>query len=96
MAGFKFICRTCEKEFLSHTSARGKYCTRTCSHEARRLHIPKAELVERKRLYDIQYRSKNRERLKAKKSEYFKRVYSANPDKFRYDGSFVDIGRIDA
>jgi hypothetical protein len=42
---------------------------------AKRIHKPKAQKVEEKRLYDIEYRRKNRTMLKAKKSAYFQRTY---------------------
>jgi hypothetical protein len=51
------------------------YCDRTCSGLARRKHQTKAELVERKRIYDARYREKNRAALKAKKAAYFQRTY---------------------
>ena len=38
---------------------------------------------EKKRLYDIEYRKKNKEKLKRKKAEYLKKDYSENPDKYK-------------
>lgn len=53
------------------------FCNRECFGLAhRRKVIPtKAELVERKRLYDIEYRAKNKDLLKAKKAAAFLRTY---------------------
>lgn len=51
------------------------YCDRTCAGLARRKSKTKTQKVEEKRLYDIEYRRKNRARLKAEKRAYFKRTY---------------------
>lgn len=51
------------------------YCNRICSGLGRRLGKTKAEKVAAKRLYDMEYRAKNRAMLKAKKAEYFQRTY---------------------
>jgi len=41
------------------------------------------EKKEQKRLYDIEYRKKNREKIKKRKAEAFKLDYAANPEKYR-------------
>ena len=51
------------------------YCDRVCSGLGRRTGKTKAQKVEEKRLYDMEYRRKNRALLKAKKAEYFQRTY---------------------
>lgn len=51
------------------------YCNRTCAGLARRKHKTKNQLVAEKAEYDRQYRERNREMLKRKKHEYFKRTY---------------------
>lgn len=82
-------CNACRKKFQVELGQwnyrRAKYCSRPCSHEGRRFHRTDAEKKEIKRLYDIEFRRKNRERLKAEKAEYFKKVYAANPEKFQIE-----------
>jgi hypothetical protein len=51
------------------------YCDRRCSGLARRKGKTKAQKREEKRLYDIEYQAKNRERRLAQKKEYHKRTY---------------------
>lgn len=51
------------------------YCDMKCSGLARRKYKPKAQKVAEKRLYDLEYRRKNRKLLKAKKRAYFERTY---------------------
>ena len=51
------------------------YCSRRCSGLGRRLGKTKAQKIEEKRLYDIDYRAKNQALLKAKKRDYHKRTY---------------------
>lgn len=51
------------------------YCDRACAGLGRRKNYTEAEKKEIKRLYDIEYRDKNREARKAKAKEYFKRTY---------------------
>lgn len=51
------------------------YCDRRCSGLGRRQGKTKAQRVAEKAAYDAAYRAKNREMLKAKKHEYFKRTY---------------------
>lgn len=51
------------------------FCNRRCFGRARRKHKTKAQLVAEKKAYDAEYRKNNREMLKAKKHEHFKRSY---------------------
>lgn len=51
------------------------YCGRKCAGRGRRNNKTKAEKIEDKRLYDIAYRARNHELLKAKKAAYFQRTY---------------------
>lgn len=51
------------------------FCDKKCSGLGRRLNKTKAQLIEDKRLYDLEYRNKNKAMLKAKKAEAFKRNY---------------------
>lgn len=79
----KFTCPQCGIEADKSTSEvnRAKkvdakiYCSRLCSGLGRRQYIPKEELVKRKRLYDMEYRQKNLEKIKADKIAYFQRSY---------------------
>lgn len=54
----------------------GLYCNRACFGLAHRRKVPvtKAQLVERKRLYDAERRARLRERLKAEKAAYYQRT----------------------
>jgi hypothetical protein len=51
------------------------FCDKHCFGISRRRHKTKAQKVAEKRLYDIEYRRKNRKLLKAKKRAYFERTY---------------------
>lgn len=51
------------------------YCDRRCSGLGRRDGKTTAQRKEEKRLYDIQYRAKNLEWIKAKKRAHFQRTY---------------------
>ena len=51
------------------------YCDRICGGLGRRKNKSKAQKVEEKRVYDIEYRAKNSALLKAKKAAYFQRTY---------------------
>lgn len=51
------------------------YCSQRCSGLARRSSQTAADRKEAKRLYDIEYRAKNRKRLKKVKADYFQRTY---------------------
>lgn len=79
----KYRCAHCGKAndgFAGHVNraqARGLklYCDRKCSGLGRRLGKTKAQLKEEKRLYDIEYRAKNLEAIKAKKRAHFQKTY---------------------
>ena len=79
----KYRCAHCGKvndKWSGHVNrarARGLnlYCDRRCSGLGRRLHKTTAQRKEEKRLYDIEYRAKNLETLKAKKKAYFQKTY---------------------
>lgn len=51
------------------------YCNRRCSSLGRRQGKTKAQRIEEKRLYDMEYRSKNREMLKAKKRAHYLKTF---------------------
>lgn len=51
------------------------YCGRSCSGVGRRKNKTRDQKVEEKRLYDMEYRRKNKALLKAKKSAYFQQTY---------------------
>jgi hypothetical protein len=79
----KIRCAHCRKVAERQTSAVNRarkdglplYCDRRCSGLARRKHKTKAQRVAEKRLYDMAYRRKHLERLKAEKRAYFQRTY---------------------
>ncbi len=72
-------CANCNKSFKKDASQYrakgGKYCTRKCTAEAKRLNKSEKKLKEEKRIYDQQYRAKNLERIKQNKHNYFKMTY---------------------
>lgn len=51
------------------------FCNHRCFGLSRRIHKTKAQKVAEKRLYDMEYRRKNRELIKAKKAAHFKATY---------------------
>jgi len=51
------------------------YCDRKCAGLSRRINKSIDVKKEEKRLYDIEYRNKNKDLLKRKKGEYFQRTY---------------------
>lgn len=93
------ICPCCTNPFiievsrynyrLNRTSKSGVnniYCSRICSGIGRR--VSKEQKIENKRLYDIQYREKNKENLKQKKKTYNeskagREMQKRNRDKFK-------------
>lgn len=76
--GFPYNCATCGKPNLSPTGTRGKFCNKVCFGLSIRKNRTVKEKKEIKRLYDIEYRAKNRERLIREKREY----YQANHARF--------------
>lgn len=77
------VCPICGKEtdrLTGHVNRARKlglnvYCGRTCAGIGRRVERSCEEKKELKRLYDIEYRNKNSERLKSIKREYHLRTY---------------------
>jgi len=59
------------------------FCSKPCSHESRRQHIDAEIKKEEKRLYDIEYRKENAQRLKQDKKDFFQKDYAENPEKYR-------------
>lgn len=59
------------------------YCDRVCSGLGRRKNKSLDQKREEKRLYDAEYRAKNRAMLKAKKAAYHRRTY--DPEQARVD-----------
>lgn len=76
-----FTCEYCGKECykeIGHINRAKKiglrlYCDRKCFGLSKR--ITKAEKVQAKRLYDIEYRKRNPEEKKKKAAAYFQRTY---------------------
>jgi hypothetical protein len=79
----KHICgycgKECEKEQSQINRANRKglklYCNLQCAGAGKRKGYTDEDKKRIKREYDEQYRSKNKDLLKAKKHEYFKRTY---------------------
>ena len=74
-----FTCpcgRTAEKESgaINRAEKQGLriYCTRECAGRHRRKNKTSEQKKEERRLYDIEYRSKNRDLLKEKKAAYYR------------------------
>lgn len=59
------------------------YCDRKCAGLGRRTNKTIQQKKEEKRIYDNAYRLRNSEKIKIKKSEYFKRDYAKNPEKYK-------------
>lgn len=59
------------------------FCNRKCFGLSKRKNKTEKEKKEEKRLYDIEYRKKNVDRLKKQKAEYFKKDYAAHPEKYK-------------
>ena len=82
-----FNCAYCGKENWRHTGLVNRarrlglnlYCNRECAGLGRRKNYTEDEKKKAKKLYDIEYRKKNKERIKRKKAEYFQKTY--NPEK---------------
>ena len=76
-------CAHCGKRVKQPTSAINRalrigaplYCDKVCAGLGRRTHKTKAQKVSEKRMYDMEYRRKNRRKLKAAKRAYFERTY---------------------
>jgi len=59
------------------------YCNRECFALSHRKNKTEEQKKKEKREYDKAYREKNKRLIKAKKSEYFKKDYAKNPDKYK-------------
>lgn len=78
-----FRCATCravawkERGHINRSRKQGAplYCSRECAGIGRRKNKTEDQKKEEKRLYDAEYRRKNRAMLKAKKAAYHKRTY---------------------
>jgi hypothetical protein len=78
-----FVCAQCGKAGkkrlgdINRAAKSGSplFCGRKCFGRSRRLYKTKAQKIEEKRLYDIAYCARNRERRKAQKAAYHKRTY---------------------
>lgn len=73
-------CRRWTEKARGHVNRSRKagmpiFCDRWCFGASRRQYKSKAQKVEEKRLYDAEYRRKNRRLLKTKKRAYFERTY---------------------
>lgn len=79
----KFNCAHCGAQtdrpagHVNRARANGMklFCGRKCFGLDRRKHKTAAQKKEEKRLYDLKYRAKNLEAIKAKKKAYFQRTY---------------------
>ena len=91
MAKVSIICRQCGDTALLEACAVNRarkrglniYCGRICAGLGRRTNKTKAQKVEEKRIYDMAYRDKHRDRIKKEKAERFKRTY--DPEKARIE-----------
>lgn len=87
----EIICAFCKGPALVRTGCYNRavkigapqYCSRKCSGLGRRCTKPIEQKKEEKRLYDIEYRSKNIERLKIVGKAWHEKDYAANPEKYR-------------
>ena len=87
MAKSSVTCACCGVQFLKENGALNRaielkrpiYCGKECAGKGRRGGLTATEKIERKRLYDIEYRAKNIELLKEKKAAYFQSTY--DPEK---------------
>ena len=73
----KTKCSLCGKSINRpiHKGCKNAFCNRECAGLYKRKYESDEDFKERKRLYDMEYRKKNMEIIKKKKSEYFKRTY---------------------
>ena len=78
-----FTCNNCgaaakkERGAYNRATKRGyrNFCSRKCAGEAKKIDRCPNERKERKRIYDAEYRSKNKELLKKKKAEWRRKTY---------------------
>jgi hypothetical protein len=87
----KIICGYCKSEADLPTGAVNRarkkgaaiYCNRVCAGLGRRKGKTREQRIEDKRLYDAEYRVKNKLILKKKKAEFFQKTY--DPDAARIE-----------
>jgi len=85
------ICEQCGRKVEKPTGhvnrarkeGRKLFCSRRCFGLSRRHNKSDAQKKEEKRLYDMEYRAKNRPMLKVKKAAYFQRTY--DPEKAKVE-----------
>jgi hypothetical protein len=73
----RLTCEHCRRKFkrrIGQTRCPHIFCSLQCAGARRRLYKTKAQKIEEKRLYDIEYRAKNIDMLKAKKAAYYQRT----------------------
>lgn len=84
-------CHTCKKETFKSTGHYNRaiklgaklFCSQKCFGVSRQKDLTIEQKKEHKRLYDIEYRRKNLERIKQNKKIHFQKDYKANPEKYR-------------
>lgn len=89
MAKTLIKCPHCKQDilkevgFVNRAKKEGRriFCSRKCFGLASRKNLSDCEKKEKKRLYDIEYRKKNFEKVRKAKKDYFARTY--DPDKAR-------------
>lgn len=59
------------------------FCSKKCSDTFRKKDIPIAIKKLNKRLYDMEYRAKNRAMIKKKKAAYFQKSNAENPERYK-------------
>ncbi len=67
------------------------FCNRTCAGLGRRKHKNKEQLLEEKRLYDITYREKNKERDAPKRAAYYQSI--KDPEKEKIERAWLKKNR---
>ncbi len=85
----KFICRYCNKQADKPTGEVNRalkrrlpiYCNRVCAGLSKRKpKLTQGEFKEKKRLYDIEYRAKNSDRIKAEKAIKWRQWYNVEEE----------------
>ena len=87
----EIVCDYCDKTKMKRVADVNRaikkgaklYCDRKCAGLARRKNLSDAEKKDQKAVYDANYRRINRDKLRAKKAEWFQRNY--DPAKARED-----------
>lgn len=76
-------CSHCGKDINKPKRCKNVYCNKLCSSLGRRSNKTEQQKKKEKAEYDRQYRLNNKDMLKRKKHEYFKKDYSENPEKYK-------------